>query len=401
MGSYLLARCFIRTSEAFFKAVKVLFFIVMLLLPFAVLEAITGQNALLDLCSILWETHPRVKKEPRWGLERVQSTFEHPILFGVFCGSVIGLVHMVLGYRKLVLCQAGRTGLVFVASSLSLSAGPLTGIVAQFELIIWNAIFLRFKLRWVFLTFIIASFLVVIEVFATRSAPAIFISYFSFNEFSAYMRIHIWNFGSASILKHPLFGIGFNEWERPPWMSASIDMFWIVPGVRYGIPAMVLMLLAFFSIYLPLSFRRGLYGFNHACRLGLVFSLTGLFLTGWTVHYWNATYVLFMFLLGSGVWLLDADAKDRFSSDELTLRKDLAKAWNVTSSFRGGKVTVRRTGQEATRRSEGGSDTSYTRSSAPAPFHRDLLSQTDTDLNRSGIASGETKAPPPWRSGGG
>ena len=29
----------------------------------------------------------------------------------------------------------------------------------------------------------------------------------------------------------------------------------------------------------------------------------GLILAGTTVHYWNATFCLFMFLLGSGAWL--------------------------------------------------------------------------------------------------
>ena len=35
--------------------------------------------------------------------------------------------------------------------------------------------------------------------------------------------------------------------------------------------------------------------------------MTGFFLVGWTVHFWMATYVLFMFLLGSGMWLLEPE----------------------------------------------------------------------------------------------
>jgi len=30
-----------------------------------------------------------------------------------------------------------------------------------------------------------------------------------------------------------------------------------------------------------------------------------MFVAGWGVHFWNETYVLLMFLMGSGVWLLD------------------------------------------------------------------------------------------------
>ncbi len=89
-------------------------------------------------------------------------------------------------------------------------------------------------------------------------------------------------------------------------MSTSIDMFWVVYGVRHGVPAMLLIFLAFFAVFVPLTFRRGLDERQSDYRLGILFCLAGFFLTGWTVHYWNATYALFVFLLGSGVWLLDA-----------------------------------------------------------------------------------------------
>jgi hypothetical protein len=310
MGAYLLARVFIRSMAAFRAMAKLLFWMAMVFLPFAVIEATTGKNILLDFASSIWDTHIRIRKEPRLGLDRVQATFEHPILFGVFCGNVIGLTHIVLGYGQSFLRRSSRTALVFLTAAFSLSAGPLTGMVAQFNLIVWNTIFAGLKSRWIALAGLGAAGLVFIEIAATRSAPVIFINLFAFNEHSAYMRVHIWNFGTASILNHPVFGIGFGEWERPSWMSASIDMFWIVHGVRHGIPAMAMTLLAFFAIYLPLAFRRNLGSFRHDCRLGLLFSLTGFFLMGWTVHYWNAVYALFLFMLGSGVWLLDEETAD-------------------------------------------------------------------------------------------
>ena len=37
----------------------------------------------------------------------------------------------------------------------------------------------------------------------------------------------------------------------------------------------------------------------------------GLFMAGWTVHYWDAIFVFFIFLLASGIWILD------FQQDEL------------------------------------------------------------------------------------
>ena len=41
--------------------------------------------------------------------------------------------------------------------------------------------------------------------------------------------------------------------------------------------------------------------------------MTAFFVVAWTVHFWNATYVLFMFLMGSGVWMLDVKPKHRYA----------------------------------------------------------------------------------------
>jgi hypothetical protein len=46
-------------------------------------------------------------------------------------------------------------------------------------------------------------------------------------------------------------------------------------------------------------------------RLGYLITMCSFFLAGWTVHFWNGTYVLFLFLLGSGYWMLDVKARDR------------------------------------------------------------------------------------------
>ncbi|HEV7717958.1 MAG TPA: O-antigen ligase domain-containing protein, partial [Arsenicitalea sp.] len=62
------------------------------------------------------------------------------------------------------------------------------------------------------------------------------------------------------------------------------------------------------SIILPLGFRDLPDGKLYQYRAAFLIAMASLFLVGWMVHFWNATYVLFMFLMGSGVWLLDSDA---------------------------------------------------------------------------------------------
>ncbi len=131
MGAYLLARCYIRTADDFFRMSRLLFFIVISFTPFAIIEAFTERNILLQFYNSIWPSYYIFSKDPRWGLQRVQAVFEHQILFGVFCGSALALTYMVLGHGKSWLRRILSTSLVFITAGLSLSSGPLTGMVVQ------------------------------------------------------------------------------------------------------------------------------------------------------------------------------------------------------------------------------------------------------------------------------
>jgi hypothetical protein len=93
--------------------------------------------------------------------------------------------------------------------------------------------------------------------------------------------------------------------------AASIDNFWLFEAIRYGLPAALFMLVAFFSVFLAVAFRKGLDHRSDEYRTGFLIAMTFFFLIGWTVHFWDTAYVLFLFLMGSGVWMLDAQAKEK------------------------------------------------------------------------------------------
>jgi hypothetical protein len=94
-------------------------------------------------------------------------------------------------------------------------------------------------------------------------------------------------------------------------MGASIDNFWLCLAVQHGLPAPFLMLLAFFSIFSAVGFRKGLDAKLIEYRMGFLTTMTAFFLVAWAVHFWDAAYVLFLFLMGSGVWMLDVRPKER------------------------------------------------------------------------------------------
>jgi hypothetical protein len=303
LGPYLLARCYIRNAAAFTSAIHVLYCIVLVLSPFAIVEVITGQNILLDLFSVLWTSVPSAT-DIRGGLKRGQSVFDHPILFGVFTGSILALVHSVLGYDAGVGQKVSKTGVVGLTAGLSLSAGPIIAVATQCALLVWNWLFRRVRYRWWLLIGLTIFAFLSIEVAANRSALGVVTSYVVFDPESYWFRRVIWTYGVESVQTYPVWGVGNHEWPRPSWMPGSIDNFYLFLAVRHGLPAAFLMMSALFFVVMPLSLKGGLSDRLEAYRTGFLVSIVAFFLVGWTVAFWASAYVLFFFLLGSGTWML-------------------------------------------------------------------------------------------------
>lgn len=306
VGPYLMARCYIRNIGSFREMIRLLFWMVAFLLPFAILEAIANRDVIMDLFSTVLPTHVIAITEPRWGLRRVQTVFEHPILHGVVCGSILALVFTVLSDGQSTSKRWLMTVVVAITTFLCFSSGPLTAIAAQAMLLGWNWVLRGNKNRWKLLWAMVFAAYVFVSMASNQTVPEFFITHFAFDQLSAGYRVLIWNFGTESVLNHPVFGVGLGEWDRPSWMPPSIDMFWLIHAVYYGLPGGILMMAAFLSSAFSVGYAKGLNEETSRYKTAYVIALTGLFMVGWTVHFWNTTYVLVMFLMGAGTFLLDA-----------------------------------------------------------------------------------------------
>jgi hypothetical protein len=303
-GPFIFAKRYIRDVFAFHRMVRSLVFMVLFLLPFAVYENVAGRPILIELFSNIMPAYNVVFDEPRLGLRRAQVTFEHFILFGFACSSAFALSFYVFGSprrREGVLAP----GLVAMTVFCSLSAGALLSVAVQAMLIGWDKITARVTRRWAILaTIIIGSFLVV-NLASNRTPFEVFISYLTFDADTSYMRVQIWYYGTQSVMAHPIFGIGLGDWERPSWMSGSIDNFWLVAANRYGIPGFLFIAGSFLSVCFGLGRLRNLSFQVAQCRKGLIITICGLIISLCTVHVWDAPYVLTIFLLGSGMWMFE------------------------------------------------------------------------------------------------
>lgn len=309
-GSYILARKTINDARSFRAFVYSLFVVICALIPFGVYETITGQNIYLDVIGKVVRTVSDVPKDPRWGMDRVQGPFEHPILFGVFCSAGFGLAFYCLGHGLSLFRRLVRSVPASLGVFLSLSSGPLSALTVQIMLTGWDLALRKVMARWTLLIVLSVVTYVVVDALSNRTPFEVLITYFSFDPHTAYNRILIWEYGSAESLRHPIFGIGFNEWTRAWFMSTSMDMFWLVNAVQFGLPAALSFTFAVVFILVRLGKLRTTDQRVLSYRNGLSITIVGLSAVGWTVHFWNETYVLFVYLLGSGVWMLNYADKE-------------------------------------------------------------------------------------------
>jgi O-antigen ligase len=207
-----------------------------------------------------------------------------------------------------------------MAVFLSLSTGAYLCVFVQIAILIWGKIFKSVKGRWVLLfSFVLFSF-IVIDVLSNRNPFEVFVSYLTFNTGSSYNRILIWKFGTANILNHPLFGIGLNDWERPEWMHASMDNFWLIEAVRYGIPAFIFMSSAFLIILFSAGKKRYSDQKLQIIRNSSVISIIGVFFAISSVDLWNATFCWLMFIIGSLAWFKDPYLAQKLPSTRRAIR---------------------------------------------------------------------------------
>ena len=302
-GGYLAGRVLIRSAadyRAFFRYFAVA---LLVLMPFAVFEMLTGRMLISETLEPVASTFPKVLMgDMRMGLHRAQGVFEHSILWGVFCS--IAIANLFYIYRESLAKRLFSSGLATGMTFTSLSAAPLQSVTLQFAMIGWGWMT---RNAWWTLVILAAVGYVVIDALSSRTPVTIMIDYLTFDAHNAWIRIHIWNFGTAEVWRNPIFGIGLGDWQRPSWLLGSVDNFWLVVAMRYGLPGFLLLALAI-TMNLFSIIRQSLPDEIVHYRRAHVIAAVGLFMTLGTVHVWGATSVFVMFYIGAGSWLFSGTA---------------------------------------------------------------------------------------------
>jgi hypothetical protein len=228
--------------------------------------------------------------------------------------TYVGLEGIYSQTRRLFVSAA-----IGLAGFLALSSGALLAMVLQLGLITWYAIFHRVKYCWWILLGLTVMAYVVVDILSNRSPVEVFLSRATFSSHTAYWRLIIFEWGmknifgdaTLSIPASPIFGIGLNDWVRPYYMySGSMDNFWLVMGVRYGVPGVGLLAIGYFATIIGTMRRNFLQDEElKKLRRAWVFTFVGLTFTLSTVHVWSSMYAFVFFMFGTGVWFLSVEPR--------------------------------------------------------------------------------------------
>ena len=323
-GPYLVGRWCIRDKTFFIRFIKIQFGFLLVILPFAILESMNGEPLIIRILGTVFATQPAIDHEIRLGLERAQTVFQHPILYGYFAAVTLGLVLYVINVSSGFLSSAGRIGVIFVSTFLSLSSGPLTGFAVQIVMSTWERITRGFNGRWAIVITVMITMYVAVDLLSNQTPFHVFIRYLTFNSGAAYNRILIFEYGTQNLYANPIFGLGLNDWVRPHWMVASVDNFWLATAMRHGFPSLILLVAAVIGLMIQLGRRKFKDRQLANIRMGVNMSLLGTIFIGATVHLWGPVYIWLWFFIGASMFLLNdagEEAANEAPEDETTKDK--------------------------------------------------------------------------------
>ena len=160
-GGYLVGRTLIRNRidhKNYFRFLTIAF---LCLLPFVVIEMLTGFNTIRTIADLVLNVPPRQSNlGRRFGLIRAQGPFEHPILFGMVAS--MGVANAFYIYRRS--SQGVMRAMFFTFMTFStLSSGPLLSAFCQICLMAWDRALAFLRFRWLLL-----AYLALLALFAIR-----------------------------------------------------------------------------------------------------------------------------------------------------------------------------------------------------------------------------------------
>ena len=330
-GGYLVGRMLIRNTADYRRFFVLLTCGFVLLLPFAVVELLTGKNLIRPLFDPIFSIPPRQSNlGARLGMVRSQTIFEHPILFGLV-GSM-GVANMLYIYRdKFVRSVQLAAFFVFMVFT-TISSGPMLSVGLQLAMTAWDRFLWFLRGKWLILAGGAILALIVVRLASQFHLLDFIIQNFMFNPQTADGRLVILEYGSAEVRRHPIFGIGLSDWVRPWYKKPSVDNFWLGHAMRFGLPSFLFLAAALAVSFSRIAMQSTLSRREASYRTGYLITLAGLTITLGTVYIWSATIVFVTIYIGAGAMFYMRDAEASSDVPARARRAAQARAFGAAAA---------------------------------------------------------------------
>jgi hypothetical protein len=321
LGGYLAGRVGVRSLVQFQQFTLIYGIIVVLMLPIALTDSLTGDIFVADFLRSVGPSWlapiSDINYPGRLGLGRAQVFFVHPIHFGLFAAFPVGLYYVGLRNEYSAFHRTIMAILITGTCFLSLSAGPLLAALFQMGLIGYMLVTEHFKGQWRMLLWLTGGVYAIFEVLSDRSAIFAIASRLAFNSGTAYFRRALFDIGIDQVQRTPIFGIGMNRpTVMPRWMPSTFDNYWLSVAVANGMPAFLCCAGAFLYSMIRAGGGRLKKGSSlYYARVGWTITLIGMSLALATVTVWNQLFTTVFLVLGAGQFLLLAREPDETQPD--------------------------------------------------------------------------------------
>lgn len=292
LGGYLVARAFFFGAPSLRAFVDVLKVLAVAVVIIAMMDSASGRLLVHDIFGSIFGVTP-IEDQYRRGMVRATATFDHAILLGAFCAVTATVLlyseqNAVKRYLYVALCCLGAV--------LSLSSSSLMALGISFATYAYDRLLRQFSWRWSACWWAIGIFALLISL-VTKNPLGWILSNLTLDPASGYFRLMEWTAAFDEIAEAPWIGHAFTDFGTAELFS--VDSIWLVLPLRFGIPTVVLLLLATITAMWPTKLP-GNAGDPYMNRMRIAFSLILVLYVfiGLTVHYWNYMWIFWGVCLG-------------------------------------------------------------------------------------------------------
>lgn len=295
LGGYLIARGLIVGPVALDAFIRVLKAFAIIAVIFAMADHATGRLFIQDTIAAILHTSSPPQAGIRHNMIRAASTFDHEILFGVFCA----LTATILLYRERgMVARIVGVGICIFGCLLSLSSVSLMISGIAISVYTYDRLLSRYTWRWPAFWLLLGG-LTAVFAGAANNPLGWIVSHLTLDPETGYFRMMIWEVAMIYIGQSPIFGYAYGEFGNNI-VDGSVDSIWLLETLRFGVPMLVLFFLANATVFLPKRKQSDGTGSAELDQMRQAFTLVVLLFmfSGLTVHFWNFMWMFWGLCLG-------------------------------------------------------------------------------------------------------